>query len=150
MQPRMRIAVTTLALASIAALGGDHAPPAHAQAGVQGDGEQQPERPPNAGVHCLEVAKRTLYLADQTAYNLCLGAGSDAPMQCFAAGRAYTVLTDPQLIELCRCATSTGPVQCYMQARAQAFLIDQQLTTLCSAVVTQQIYGIACTPRAAY
>jgi hypothetical protein len=150
MGTRMRVAITITMLASIAALCGDHAPAARAQAGGQAEGGERPERPANAGLHCLEMAKRVLYLADQTAYHLCLGAGSDAPMQCFAAARRSTVLTDSQIVDLCRCATSTGPVQCYMQARAQAFLIDQQLTALCSAVVTQQIYGLACTPRATY
>jgi hypothetical protein len=113
---------------------------AHAQ---EASGQQQ-ERPSNAGVHCLETAKRVLYLADQTAYNLCLGAGSDAPFQCFAAGRQVTVLTDPQLIALCRCAMSTGPVQCYVEARRHAYLLDDQLAAMCSAVVTQQLYGAAC------
>lgn len=129
----MRIAVTLLAFSLTVV-------PTQAQ---QAASEQQ-ERPPSAGLHCLEMAQHVLYLVDQTAYNLCLGAGSDAPFQCFAAARQTTMLTDPQIVALCRCAMSVGPVQCYLEARRQAFLLDDQLTAMCSATVTQQVYGGTC------
>jgi hypothetical protein len=145
MDKLVRTSVTLLALALLVVplRGGRSALTlAHAQ---QASGQQQQqERPSNAGVHCFETAQRVLFLVDQTAYNLCLGAGSDAPLQCFAAARATTPLTDPQIVALCRCAMSTGPVQCYLEARRQAFLLDDQLTAMCSATITQQVYGGAC------
>jgi hypothetical protein len=106
-----------------------------------------PPRPGNAGVECLAIAQHVLRLADQTAFNLCVGAGSTAPTDCFAQGRQRTMLLDPQLVALCRCAASPGPVDCYEQARTQAFLTDPQLIQMCAAIVTQQQYIGDCASR---
>jgi hypothetical protein len=108
---------------------------------------QPPGRPFNSGTDCFTTAQQSLNLINQTAYSLCLGAGSDGPTQCFAAALDRTNLLDGQIVGLCRCADSPGPVDCFEQARPQAFLTDDQLVAMCSAVVTQQLLPGSCAVR---
>ncbi len=57
---------------------------------------QRPQADPNAALSCYTSARNRLRVADRTAFLLCNGAPTTAPVQCFAAARNRTMLLDWQ------------------------------------------------------
>jgi hypothetical protein len=59
--------------------------------------------PPPEASHpaCLDQALRTTSLTSQSAAELCRGARSDGPVQCFVEGRTLQKVSDSKLVELC-------------------------------------------------
>jgi hypothetical protein len=106
---------------------------------VQEPAEADPA--PDAALSCYELARTQLQLNDRTAFQLCRGAVSVAPVQCYQAGRARTRLVDYQITLLCRCASSSAPVTCFERGIKTTYLLDSQLLQLCSATTTQQVRG---------
>ncbi|MHB8875941.1 MAG: hypothetical protein ACYC8T_19810 [Myxococcaceae bacterium] len=110
------------------------------------DAGEPPQEGEDAGVPqefpslaCYQQAIRHVDVDSQRAIELCRGADSAGPAQCFIQARAQTFLSIEKAMELCTCATSTTPVACFNQARAGTFLEDHELVRLCSPVYSGQL-----------
>lgn len=92
---------------------------------------------------CYEQVRDGLRLGEPGALELCQGALSEAPAQCFIEADRRLFLTDHDMLLLCRCATSTAPVDCFLQAERETFLADYQILQLCSPVLNGYPAGCA-------
>lgn len=93
---------------------------------------QQVTREPLGPLECFRILDE-LEIADETAIELCAGANSAAPGQCFAIADARVpTLADSKAVTLCTGATSTAPIDCYMDLAAEEVFTEGQLVTYCA------------------
>lgn len=95
------------------------------------EAEAQVVRDPLGPLACFEIAVAQ-GLANQTALELCAGAISSAPGQCFALANARQDLASQQIVELCRRATSTEPLACFEELEASGGLTNDQMVGYCA------------------
>ncbi|AGC44922.1 hypothetical protein MYSTI_03616 [Myxococcus stipitatus DSM 14675] len=75
---------------------------------------------------------------DYTATQLCRGARSTAPAECFLRVQKEGSLTQGQALQLCQFATSDDdPASCFLQAQSKSFGDDARLLQLCQPPVTE-------------
>ncbi|WP_244238106.1 hypothetical protein [Corallococcus terminator] len=79
-------------------------------------------------------------MSETLAAQLCQGARSDAPAQCFRRVQAGGFLSDPQALQLCQYATpSDDPASCFLKARTSSFLDEAQLVQLCRPPIAEML-----------
>lgn len=101
-------------------------------AGCQRDAGAQVPDDPLGPIRCFELVEAR-GLASTTALDLCTGATSSAPGQCFvAATDRHGWLTTLQIVRLCRAATSIEPVQCFERLDAAGTLTSEQILGYCA------------------
>jgi hypothetical protein len=92
----------------------------------------QPADDPIGPIRCYIVADGK-QLAGDSAIELCSGALSDAPGQCFAGALdQFHGLSSQQAQELCRGATSLEPLNCYAGLDATHQLTEGQMIEYCA------------------
>ncbi|WXH34145.1 hypothetical protein WA016_08156 [Myxococcus stipitatus] len=75
---------------------------------------------------------------DSTATQLCRGARSTAPADCFLRIQNEGALTQGQALQLCQFATSDNdPASCFLQAQKKSFGDDARLLQLCQPPVPE-------------
>jgi hypothetical protein len=92
----------------------------------------QPPADPLGPIGCFELADAK-GLASETALDLCGGATSVAPGECYvgAVDRVH-VLTTQKIIQLCRRATSLEPLACFERLHATGTLTEDQVLDYCA------------------
>ncbi|HTL34780.1 MAG TPA: hypothetical protein VL326_16745 [Kofleriaceae bacterium] len=92
----------------------------------------QTTRDPYGPVRCFEIADAK-QLSGQSAIQLCAGALSDAPGQCFATGIDNEhELSSQKLLTLCTGATSLEPLACYKRLHDTGKLTEDQVIQYCA------------------
>lgn len=100
-------------------------------AACQREADAQVTRDPLAPIRCFSIVVAR-EIASDTAIELCAGANSDAPAQCFAiADDRVPTLASSKAVTLCQRATSTDPIECYMDLAAQGVFTEDQMITYC-------------------
>jgi hypothetical protein len=95
------------------------------------DAEAQIAHDPLGPIRCFEIAAER-DLASTTAINLCIGATTVAPGECFALADDRGVLTEQQIVQLCRFATSNEPYACFDRLMAVGTLTNDQMIDFCA------------------
>lgn len=90
---------------------------------------------------CFEATRAGGGAVSETlAAQLCQGARSDAPAQCFRRVQAGGFLSDPQALQLCQYAMpSDDPASCFLKARTSSFLDESQLVQLCRPPIAEML-----------
>jgi hypothetical protein len=110
----------------------------------RGDGRAEPSR--FGALACYELAEAQVSLGSREALQLCRGATSAAPAECYiAATPPRGLLSERDAIALCRCATSLEPVECYERADAETFLYTWEILQLCAPSQAYRL-GLDCLP----
>jgi hypothetical protein len=87
---------------------------------------------------CYRLATDAGLTDEYAATQLCRGARSIAPAQCYARVRDEGSLTQGQALQLCQFATpDDDPAGCYLQARRQTFIQEWRAVQLCQPPVTE-------------
>jgi hypothetical protein len=87
---------------------------------------------PLGPIGCFEIVDAR-GLASTAALDLCTGATSVAPGQCYVTGiDRLADLTTLQLVQLCRGATSTAPLACYERLDVDGMLTNDQIIRYCA------------------
>ncbi len=82
-------------------------------------------------IQCVSILEAR-QIALQTAIELCAGAISAAPGECFAvADDRVPTLATSKAVTLCAQATSTEPIECFMDLDAQGVFTEDQMITYC-------------------
>ncbi|AEI66587.1 hypothetical protein [Corallococcus macrosporus] len=75
-------------------------------------------------------------LDDSLAAQLCRGARSSTPAECFVRAQDEGSLTQSQAVQLCQfAAPDEDPAGCYLQARQQTFTDPSRVLQLCQPAV---------------
>jgi hypothetical protein len=94
--------------------------------------------PPDLAIECLSRATTVAQMTQQQAFQLCQGAESTSPLECYQ--QSQTSLIDPAVaVRLCRCARTTDRVSCYNTAKNTTTLNTAQILDLC----THDVAGFA-------
>jgi hypothetical protein len=102
-----------------------------AAVGCQRKVQAQVQEDPLAPIRCFQLVNDEL--STQSALELCVGALSAAPGQCFiSADDAYPELADSKSIQLCRGATSLDPLTCFQELDARGTLTEDQMIAYCA------------------
>jgi hypothetical protein len=100
--------------------------------GCQGSATAQPQDDPLGPIRCFEIVS-ALDLSSQSGLELCAGATSAMPGQCYAYLDAQRPeLTDGKRLTLCQGATSMDSVACYERLRAGEELTEDQMIAYCA------------------
>lgn len=105
-----------------------------AAAACQRAGAQRvPLADPLAPVSCFEIVD-DVGLAESSALELCSGAFTAAPGQCFvAAQNRHRELATTKIIQLCTATTTLDPLSCYEQLDAEGVFTEDQAIAYCRA-----------------
>lgn len=100
--------------------------------GCRRDAHAQVTRDPLGPIRCFEIVDAR-QLAMSGAIQLCAGALSDAPGQCYSeAVDRFHELSDAKVLQLCTGATSTESVRCYAALRARGTYTEDQMIAYCA------------------
>jgi hypothetical protein len=88
-------------------------------------------REPLGPLECFEIADAE-GLADSSSLQLCAGAISAAPGQCYAIADNENDLSTPQILNLCTNATSTEPNACFEELQTNGTLTNEQMIDYCA------------------
>ncbi len=88
-------------------------------------------RDPLGPLECFEIAGDE-GLADSSSLQLCAGALSAAPGQCFAVADNENDLSTQQILGLCSNATSMEPFACFEELQADGMLTNEQMIDYCA------------------
>jgi hypothetical protein len=84
---------------------------------------------------CVERAD-DYEIGRRQARQLCRGAGSTAPVDCYSAAGSESLLASGQLVALCRCATSLEPANCLSELEENTLLLPSEMVAQCSPVIS--------------
>lgn len=104
-------------------------------------------------LRCIERARNQTVLQEEQREQLCLGATSLEPIDCYRSAVDQRALDPPDAIELCRCATSSEPVRCFREALRVRPSEPLWAVRQCSTIATQNLTSdcrpmVAIDPRA--
>ncbi len=100
-------------------------------AACQRAADAQVVRDPLGPIRCFMMMDAR-QIASDTAIQLCAGAISDAPAQCFGiADDRVQSLASSKAVTLCEQATSTEPIECFMDLDAQGVFTEDQMIAYC-------------------
>jgi hypothetical protein len=87
---------------------------------------------------CYRLVTSSGLTDEHAATQLCRGARSSAPAQCYLRVLDEGSLTQGQALQLCQFATpEDDPAGCYLQARRQTFIQEWRAVQLCQPPVTE-------------
>jgi hypothetical protein len=103
-----------------------------------------PQAPtPSQALSCINNATGFGLLTQQDAYRLCLGATSQAPLDCYRQA-VRSLVDENTALKLCRCAVSTDRVSCFQQAQSTTGLATDQILDICTHDIASTAPG--CNP----
>jgi hypothetical protein len=102
-----------------------------------------------SSIACYSNAREATTLDEYQSWELCIGARTVEPVDCWVQGRERLFATGDELVGLCRCATSTAPVDCAQEWSWELEVEPLRVLQLCSAIVVMKLFP-DCTPRAYY
>jgi hypothetical protein len=98
----------------------------------EGRSSAQVVRDPLGPVQCFRIADGK-NLAEQSSIQMCAGALSAAPGQCYAAAiEQFHELSSQQIVELCTGATNLTPLSCYAHLATENYLTEGQIIAYCA------------------